>query len=131
MHLIKGLSRLRVKEVELPASSSPILGAGIDVMTLPEGHLSCVKCHGHRFECWLYGDNHRLEMGCMKCNENYRLLFPMDVKWPQRHGRFVCQRHPTKAMILIHNIDVVSIGCELCKTEIDIFLDTKTNLITV
>lgn len=122
-------TKMRVREVSLPASISPLLGMGIDATTLPEGHLSCTKCKRHLFECWLYGDNHRIEMGCMECNENYRLLFPLDVELPVKQGRFTCRRHPEKGMVLIHNMDTVCIGCEKCYTEIRIPLKKAQGLI--
>lgn len=124
-------NRMRVKEVSLPMRESPLLGYGIDVMTLPEGHLSCPKCKEYRFEAWVYLDNHRIEMGCMRCNWPCRLLFPLDVSIPGNNGRFTCSRtrakgkpvdHRKKGMILIHNIDTISIGCELCSNEMIIKL---------
>lgn len=127
--LNKTKTRLRVKETQLSAPISPVLGAGIDVMTLPEGHMACWKCKGYKFECWLYGDAHRIEMGCIDCNENYRLLFPLDVVLPEKQGRFTCFRHPQKHFIVIHNIDTLSIGCEQCRTEINIQLRNKNGLI--
>lgn len=126
--LTKNKTRLRVKEVNLPMIDSPILGYGVDVTALPEGHASCPQCGKHLFECWLYGDNHRIEMGCMECNANYRLLFPLDVNMPAQQGRFTCKRHPEKGMVLIHNVDVISIGCESCYTEIDIKLKKAQGL---
>jgi hypothetical protein len=133
--LTKEKTRLRVRQSTLPVSST-ILGKGIDVMGLPEGHLCCGKCGSHLFECWMYGDVRRVEMGCMGCGESTRLYFPMDVKLDDvagsdprfckndslGQGRFQCLRHPTKGMILVHNVDVVSIGCESCFTEINICL---------
>lgn len=116
--LNKTKTRMRVKEVNLPAAESPLLGVGIDVTTLPEGHLSCVKCHGYKFEAWIYGDNFRVEMGCIECNHSYRLLFPLTCQMPPQQGRFTCFNHPKKAMILIHNVDTVCIGCESCYSEI-------------
>jgi hypothetical protein len=126
--LNKTKTQLRVREASLPLATSPILGNGIDATTLPEGHLSCVRCKGYKFEAWVYMDAHRLEMGCVQCNENYRLLFPMDVTLPM-DGRFICKKHPEKAMVLIHNVDVVCVGCESCRSEIQIFLKTKSNLV--
>jgi hypothetical protein len=114
---------LKVKDVLVSAlDRSDVLGVGIDVMALPEGHLVCNKCKKHKFECWIYGDNYVIEMGCMECGESYRLLFPIDAKLPDKAGRFTCLRHPGKGMILIHNTDVIGIGCESCFTEIRICL---------
>lgn len=127
--LNKQREKLRVKEAVLPLRTSTVLGNAIDPMALPEGHLSCVRCKGHLFECWIYHGSNALEMGCIKCNESYRMAFPLDVKLPGNTGRFTCRRHPDKAMVLIHNVDVVCVGCEKCKTEIQIFLKTKTNLV--
>lgn len=137
-------TKLRVKQSLLPASST-ILGKGIDVMQMPEGHLSCGKCSGHLFECWMYGDNRRIEMGCMQCGESTRLYFPMDVKLDEftrtgsaygRHdslgqGRFQCLKHPDKGMILIHNVDVISIGCEKCFTELNLCLRKAKGIVVV
>lgn len=131
-------NRMRVKEVLLPTNYSPLLGTGIDVMSLPEGNLACPKCKEYRFECWVYLDNHRIEMGCMNCNWPCRLLFPLDVSIPGNTGRFTCSRkraggkpvdHSKKAMILIHNIDTISIGCELCSNEMIIKLRKAQGLI--
>ena len=121
-----------MKEVQLPLATSEVLGSGIDVMTLPEGHLCCVKCGKFSFECWVYLDNHRLEMGCMSCSASYRLLFPLDVDLSHfgKSGRYTCKRHPLRGFVVIHNVDVVSIGCESCITEVDIKLKTKSNLVT-
>lgn len=137
--LKKEHSRMRVKEVQLPSNTSPILGTGIDVMTLPEGHLSCIKCKGYKFECWVYLDNHRIEMGCMNCGESYRLLFPLDISLPGSSGRYVCLRkrdskgrptdHSNKGMILIHNSGYLGIGCEACKTQLTVILKTQSNII--
>lgn len=127
--LNKKHTRMRVKEIALPFISSPILGHGIDVTALPEGHLSCPMCKKHLFEASLYGDNHRIEMGCISCNWSCRLLFPLDVSLPEKQGRFTCKKHPTKGMVCIHNVDTISIGCESCKTEINIKVKTKSNLI--
>lgn len=122
-------NRLRVKQFEMPLMTSKLLGSGIDVMTLPEGHMSCVQCQGYKFECWNYGDSHRIELGCMACGESYRLLFPLDIVLPEKQGRYSCLRHPSKGMIVIHNIDVLSVGCECCYTEMNIQLKTKSNII--
>lgn len=110
---------LRLRSKDLPTSSSPILGTGIDVMTLPEGHMACSTCHGYKFEASVLMDKHRVELGCIECNAPYRLLFPLDVVMPEKQGRFYCKRHPDKGMIVIHNTDVLSIGCERCFTEIN------------
>lgn len=131
-------NRLRVKSVDIPTNYSPLLGTGIDVTTLPEGHLACPKCKEYRFECWVYLDNHRIEMGCIRCNWPCRLLFPLDVSIPGNNGRFTCSRtrakgkpvdHRRKGMILIHNIDIISIGCELCSNEMIIKLKKAQGLI--
>lgn len=127
--LTRTKTRLRVKEHALPAGVSPILGTGIDVMTLPEGHLSCIVCHGYKFEASLMGDAHRVELGCVECSSPYRLLFPLDVIMPAARGRFVCHRHPKKAMIIIHNSGYLSVGCESCYTEIDFQLRKAEGLV--
>jgi len=137
--------RLVVKPVAMPLGSSLVLGNGLDVTKLPEGHLTCGTCKGHRFECWMYGDNRRIEMGCIKCGSSQRLVLPMDVKLgsvasgdatyqPRQQdcvgeGRFTCKKHPDRAMILIHNVDVVSIGCEKCRTEINICLRKSKGIV--
>jgi hypothetical protein len=131
MHLLKKLKRMAVTPVVLPLTQSEVLGSGIDVTTLPEGHLSCVKCQRHLFECWVFLDNHRLEMGCMECNASYRLLFPMDVSLSPfgKQGRFTCRTHPNKGMVLIHNIETICVGCEKCFSEVRIVVKSKSNLI--
>jgi hypothetical protein len=69
------------------------------------------------------------------------LLFPLDVSLSPfgKQGRFTCQRkrgakgeevdHTSLGFILIHNIDVISVGCEGCSTEVLIKTKTKTDLI--
>lgn len=143
--IINPKERLQVREVPLPVTQG-ILGTGIDVTTLPEGHLVCPKCKTPKFECWMYGDNHRVEMGCMECGESTRLHFPTDIKLDDvagsqqyfgkgdavlPHGRFQCMKHPDKGMVLIHNVDVISIGCEKCFTEINICLRKSKGMVIV
>lgn len=110
---------------------SKLLGQGLDVMSLPEGHLSCSACSGYKFECWVILDSHRLEMGCCECGNATRLLFPLDVDLLAfgKAGRFTCKRHPKAGMILIHNVDVISCGCEKCNTEVDIKLKRASGLV--
>lgn len=123
-------NRLRVKELSLPLATSSILGDGIDVTTLPEGHFCCVHCKEYKFECSIMGDFHRLEAGCMNCGHAYRFLFPLDCPLPPRKGRFQCFKHMNKGMIVIHNIDKICVGCELCKTQIVFDIRTKSNIIS-
>lgn len=120
---------LRVRSKQIPLSTSDILGTGIDVMHLPEGHMACTICNGYKFECSIIGDFHRLEIGCMACGKAYRMLFPFDCPLPPQNGRFTCFKHPDKGMIIVHNVDVLCVGCESCKTEIVFELKTKSNLI--
>lgn len=129
--LKKEHTRLRVKEVTIPESHSKLLGSGIDVNTLPEGHLSCPHCKQSKFECWVYLDAHRLEMGCSNCGFSCRLLFPLDVSLMPFHsaGRFTCKRHPTEGMVLIKNMETICVGCAKCYTEIQIKLKSHTNLV--
>jgi hypothetical protein len=123
-----GSRELFVKEVTLPLSTSAILGNGIDATTLPEGHLSCPQCKGHLWEAWVYMDAHRVEMGCRKCNWNCRILFPMDVVFPNS-GRWSCKKHPDLGVVLIHNVDVINIGCERCYRDITFKLRKAQGLI--
>lgn len=129
--LKKQHTKLRVKQIDLPESKSPLLGAGIDVMTLPEGHMSCSKCSGYKWEAWVGLDNHRLEMGCLGCGHSCRLLFPLDIDLMAfgGSGRFVCKKHPSKGMVLIHNSGYLCVGCESCRTEATVQLRTESNLV--
>lgn len=127
--LKKEHTRLRVKEMTMPVNQSPILGLGIDVTAIPDGHLACVKCKGYKFECSIMGDFHRLECGCIGCGEAYRLLFPVDCPLPPQSGRFTCFKHKDKAMIVISNSGIICVGCESCKTEIRIRTRTESNII--
>lgn len=122
-------NRLRVKEMNLPLATSKILGSGIDVTTLPEGHMSCNNCSGYKFEAHMYLDNYRLECGCMSCGNSFRLLFPLDCPLPEISGRFSCFRHPHKGMIIIHNSGSLCIGCECCKSQIIFEIRTKQNIL--
>lgn len=133
-------NRLRVKEVTLPAAFSNVLGEGLDVTALPEGHFSCIRCKGYLFECNIMGDFHRLEVGCMGCGHAYRFLFPLDCPLPPQQGRFMCYRrrdrlgrplnHQDKGMVIIHNSGKLCVGCEACATQIIFTTKTETNLIT-
>ena len=142
VHILKREhTRLRVKAVDLPISTSPVLGDGIDVTKMPDGHLSCSQCQGFKFECWVYLDAHRLECGCLKCGWSCRLLFPIDVDLMAfgKSGRFTCMRrsgvnndcfaHKDLGMIIIHSGETISIGCEKCRTEVDIKVKSKSNLV--
>ncbi len=129
--LKKPREKLQCKEVVLPLATNPLLGTGIDVMTLPEGHLCCSQCKGHMWECWVYLDKKRLVMGCFKCGHDCIMLFPFDVSLSpfRNQGRFTCKRHPDKGMVLIHNTDVVCVGCEKCFTEVRIVTKTQNNIV--
>jgi len=118
-------TRLRVKEHKVAATS--VLGSMLDAMNLPEGHLCCSKCSGYKFECTGYPGGSKVEMGCIGCGERFYMAFPMDVDLPA--GKYGCRRHPSKAFIVIHNIDVVSMGCEACKSEINVSLRKAKGII--
>lgn len=122
---------MRVRDKEIPLSFDKILGEGVDVQTLPEGHAACPMCKGHKWEPWVYLDSHRLELGCCNCGYSCRLLFPLDVTLSpfRNQGRFTCKRHKDKGFILIKNMETVCIGCESCFTEVQIKLKTKSNLV--
>ncbi len=130
---------LRVKRVPMALSTS-VLGHDIDATKLPEGHLTCGKCGRFRFEASMQGDNFRIELGCVECGEAFRLLLPLGVEigkpnpWGSNahvptNGKFTCLKHPSKAMIVIHNVETVCIGCEACKTEIRIILPKEKGLV--
>lgn len=143
-------TKLRVREQYVPGS--PILGTGTDVTAFPEGHLCCSKCHGYKFECWVFPGTHKIELGCMTCGDSSRLALPLDVDIPHKEGRFTCLRtkvqlpyiangtqfsgekyacdHTQKGMIIIHTSGTLCIGCEACNTEMRIILTkTDTNLV--
>jgi hypothetical protein len=121
---------LRVKEISIPLTTDSILGSGIDVTSLPEGHFSCQICKGFKFDCDIMLDYHRLEVGCRECGKAYRFLFPIDLPLPAQKGRFTCKKHPDKGMIIIHNVGMFSCGCESCATQIVFDVrKTKNNLI--
>lgn len=122
-------NRLRVKEMLLPIATSSILGEGIDVTAIPDGHFSCSYCKGYKFETSIIGDFHRLEAGCMDCGHAYRFLFPIDCPLPPQQGRFSCFKHKTKGMIIISNSGKLCVGCEDCKTQIIFDIKTEKNII--
>ena len=122
-------NRLRVKEVNLPLATSPLLGSGIDVTAMPEGHFACAYCKGYKFEVSIMGDFKRLEAGCMECGHAYRFLFPMDCPMPPNVGRFTCFKHKAKGMIVISNSGKLCVGCEVCKTQIVFDIKTKDNIL--
>ena len=119
-------SRMRIKEYKPPTSLS-VLGNVVDATTLPESHLACAKCSGYKFEVSGFPGGSKVEMGCMACNERLYISFPTDCVVPE--GRFYCKKHPKKGMILIHNVETVCIGCESCKTEMQIKMKDKGGLI--
>lgn len=124
--LKKEHTRLRVKKRILPKSQG-VLGDLLVATDLPEGHCACSKCDGYKFEAFGFPGGGKIELGCVQCGGRFYLMFPVDVNLPE--GRFICRTHPEKAMIVIHNMKVISVGCECCKTEININVDTKSNLI--
>ena len=124
--LNKKHTRLRIRKRILPKNQS-VLGDLLVANDLPEGHCCCSKCDGYRFEATCYPGGCKVELGCMQCGNRTYLSFPIDVTLPS--GRFYCAKHPNKGMIVIHNLQVISIGCECCKTEMNINIDTKSNLV--
>ena len=130
-NILKGKTQLRVKEFSEPLSEDKILGTGIDVMTMPDSHLCCSKCSKPFFEVWVYTSNHYIEVGCVSCGWSTRLLLPYDIDLSKRfgEGKFECFKHKDKGFVIIKNSDVLCVGCRYCKTEVQIKLDTKTNII--
>lgn len=117
--LKKEHTRLRLKQMEVPISTSPVLGAGIDVAKCPDGHLSCPICRGFKFECSVVLDSRRIEIGCMHCGWSDRLLLPFSVDLSQfSGGRFTCFKHQEKGMVIINNSGKLCVGCEACKTQV-------------
>lgn len=118
--LKKEKPQMRVKAFEDVLSSSSILGDGIDVLKMPDSHLCCNKCKGFSFECWVYLDTHRIELGCLKCGDATRLLLPLDIDLSVfgKAGRFTCFKHGDKGFIIIKNNNVLCVGCESCRTQI-------------
>ena len=129
--IVNKKTRLRVKQWEAPLTGDKILGKGIDITTCPDGHLSCPQCARPQFECWVYSDKHYIEIGCIGCGWSERILLPYDVDLSKRfgEGRFTCFRHPTSGMIIIKNTDKLCIGCQFCKTQVILDIQSKSNLI--
>lgn len=135
--ILKGKTRLRVREFKSELKDDVVLGTGIDVLAMPDSHLSCSKCSKPFWEVWVYGDNHRIEIGCLSCGWSTRLLLPMDIDLAKRfgEGKFECQRWSNGKIaghvgfIIIKNNEYLSIGCRYCKTEVNIKCLTKSNLI--
>jgi hypothetical protein len=124
--LNKTKTKMRVKSTPLPKSME-MLGTMLDAMNLPEGHACCPKCAGYKFEVSGFPGAHKVELGCVNCGDRFYVAFPVDIEIPV--GRYYCKKHPDKAMIMIHNIDVVSFGCEACRTEINIQLKKSNGLV--
>jgi len=121
---------MRVHAHELPLTGDKVLGTGIDVTTCPNGHLSCPQCQSPYFEVWCSLDTHRLEIGCVNCGWSSRLLVPYDIDLLAiGSGRYGCKKHDKGEMVIIKNVDVLSIGCRYCRTEVDIKLKSKSNLV--
>lgn len=129
--LKKEHTRLRVKEWKSELKDDVILGTGIDVLAMPDSHLCCAKCSKPFFEVWVYGDSHRIEVGCVSCGWSTRLLLPMDIDLNARfgQGKFECFKHKTAGFVIIKNVETLSIGCRYCRTEVNISCKTKNNLI--
>lgn len=108
---------LRVKQQNLPLSASPILGDGVDVTKLPDGHLCCAQCGKFRMEAWVTMG--KVTCGCVSCGHATALLFPTTVVMPS-DGKFTCKKHPSAASIIISNHGIICIGCEKCKNEVRI-----------
>lgn len=125
-YLKKEKTKLRVREFRIPRAVS-VLGNILDATKLPEGHLCCSRCHGYKFEASGYPGGNKIELGCVDCNERIYLAFPIDVVVPP--GRYGCWKHSNKGMIVIHNLDVLCIGCESCKSEIRIEMKKKDGII--
>ncbi len=125
-----GGPKLRVTAVDIPISTSRILGDGIDVVNSPDGHLSCPMCRGYKFECWALIDTRRIEIGCTDCNWSSRILLPIDVDLSELGmGRYSCKHHPDAGMVIINNSGKLCIGCEKCRTQVLVSLKTDKVLI--
>lgn len=125
-----GGPKLRMKAVDIPLSTSRILGDGIDVKNCPDGHISCPICRGYKFECWSLLDSRRIEIGCVGCNWSSRILLPIDVDLSELGaGRYTCKHHADAAMVIINNSGKLCIGCEKCRTQVVISLKTEKVLI--
>lgn len=124
--LQKTKTRLRVKQIAVPQQGG-ILGAMLDATQLPEGHFCCSRCLKYKFEASGFPGGNKIELGCMECGERYYMYFPVGCEVPE--GRFYCKKHPKKGMILIHNVETVCVGCESCKTEIQIKVKDNGGLI--
>jgi hypothetical protein len=132
MRLLRKLTRLRVRASELPITGSKILGEGIDISVAPDGHLSCPGCQRFRFEVSKLGDSHRLEIGCMHCGWNTRLLLPIDCDLSRLdNGRFSCLKHKDRGMVIIKNNTALCIGCESCATQIVLDMRSNTGLVVM
>ena len=131
--ILKGGTRLRVKEFTAPAPTTMEFLGGVDALTMPDSHLSCPMCRSPWWECWIHkGDKHNIQVGCMKCGYDTRILIPRDIPLDQfAEGRFTCFKHPNAGMAIIHNTDVLCIGCQNCKSEVRLKLKTNTNLVVM
>lgn len=128
--LKKEKTKMRVRAHEAPLTGDKILGEGIDIISMPDGHLACPMCASPYMECQVALDRHRLEVGCCRCGWSTRILFPYDIDLfvLGGNGIFRCKKHANE-MVVIKNDDTVCIGCRYCNTEARIKLRTKSNLI--
>jgi hypothetical protein len=125
-YLKRAKPRLRVKERYLPKMQG-VLGDLLYAVDLPEGHACCPNCKGFKFEVTCYPGGNKIEMGCPECGDRYFIMFPVDVTLPS--GKFVCRRHPMKGAIVIKNLDTICVGCESCRSEIQIRIKSDTGLV--
>lgn len=108
----------------------PIIG-GVDVTTLPDGHLACPHCQSPYFEAWVEMTNHRITLGCCRCGHSEKLIFPTDVSLSifVKDGKWTCFKHTKGENVIIRNGDVLCVGCRDCKSEARVNVKSETNLV--
>ena len=129
--------KLYVKKYWKSFSTNPLLGTGIDVKEMPDSHICCVNCSKPFFEVFVDSANHKIQIACLSCGWDTKLLFPFDtdIKGRIADGKFQCFRHQEikdgmiPAFVLLKNTDVFAIGCQHCATEVILDLRTKSNII--
>lgn len=127
----KSRPKLHVRKWEAPLHQNLILGSGIDVIKMPESHLACPNCSCPFWEVQTTQTSHKIECGCMRCGWETKLLLPSDLDISRLgNGRFTCTKHARAGMVIIKNIDVLSIGCQMCKTEVDLKLKTSNLIVS-
>lgn len=117
-HLIKS-RRYDPRNLRIRNRQADNTGFGLDVLTMPDGHLGCSECHKPFFEIWVNPISHLVEVGCFSCGWSTKLILPMTALASANGlgGKFECSKHKS-GMVIIKNTDILCFGCRYCEHEV-------------